>query len=242
MKVLKITSLLVLLIAGLDIETLAQKIKGVYFGNLISEKNALIISSSGDELTGLCYLNKTDKLNFTGSYIDKQLKGTIVLQDGSQVSLEGYLENGYLKLTYVMNNQQMSTSLVKFSSSNRSDPEDIYSERHDPSLVAKWDFVRQVEKDGSISSAAKLILEFEPNGRKTSQVISVPPEFLNKLPAGANPYHKAEFSWHTDGGKLSSAVRTTKGEMGGGTLPYSVNNDTLTIYGTKSSTVYVRHQ
>lgn len=242
MKVLEFISLSGLLLVGSNETTLAQKIQGIYFGELISEKNTLVISSSGSELTGACYLNKTDKLNFSGTYNDKLLKGTIKLGDGTDVVLEGHIEDGTLKLNYSVHDEQKSTSLVKFSSRDRYDADDVYSDNHDPTLVGKWHCVQHTDVNGVTAPPdGKLVIEYLSNGIETMQLITVPAKLRAQAPPGFNPHKKVEFTWLTDGTTLSSSIRVPQGNIPSGSVNYFVKKDTLFVRGAKGwIDVYVR--
>lgn len=242
MKVLEFISISGLLLVGSNETTLAQKIQGVYFGELISEKNTLVISSSGSVLTGACYLNKTDKLNFSGTYDDKLLKGTIKLNDGTDVALEGHIEDGTLKLNYSIHDEQKSTSLVKFSSKDRYDADDVYSDSHDPVLVGKWHYVEHTDVNGVTAAPdSKIVIEYLPNGIETMQMITVSAKVMAKSPPGFNPHKKVEFTWLTDGTTLSSSIRVPQGNIPSGTVSYFVKKDTLFVSGAKGwINVYVR--
>jgi hypothetical protein len=236
MRALRFIALLVLICSS-NGTTLAQKIKGVYFGDLISEKNTLIIKASGSELTGACYLNKTDRLDFSGTYIDGHLEGSIQLQDGSNVTLEGRIEDGSLKLNCLINNEHKSTSLVKFSSNERYDLNDVYSDRHDPLLVGKWETVKAIDKNGVIVSHSKSIEEFESNGRLTTQVITLAPELQGQVPSGLDPHKKVELTWYTEGTILTRTVINGRYPA---SLPYAVKGDTLIVYAAKNTVFHKR--
>lgn len=215
-----------------------QRIGGVYFGEIISEKNALVIRESEAGLTGLCYLDRTNKLNFTGTYIDEQLKGVIQLKDG-EVVVEGHLENGSLKLTYMLYEQGKTTSLVKFSSNDRYKISNVFSDNHDPMLVGKWETVKHLDKNGKDVTDGKAVLEFEAGGRQTLQATTISSKFAGKMPPGFDPHKKVELTWYTEGPKLYTSVNGLSRQLTSAVI-YTITKDTLVFYGENFTTFHKR--
>ncbi len=225
---MKHTLLFILLVAS-PMKIFSQKLNGIYFGEIVSKKNALVIHDSSGFAIGFLYLNKSDRLNFSGTYNNGFLKGSIRLPNSSEFLLEGQLEKNLLKLIFSDNNGKKNKGLLfKVSSKAKLNVDYLFSEQYNPMLLGRWESIKHFERDGTESSDGKTAYEFESNGRGYSQLVALPKDFAPKSdgPPGFNPYKKLEMNWSTKEKELTVSLQFHERESTGN-FDYLIRGDTI---------------
>ncbi|MBS1507024.1 MAG: hypothetical protein JSS79_10295 [Bacteroidetes bacterium] len=240
MKKMKFNLLLWCFLISPGSQLFSQKIDGVYFGYIVSERNALILKSSESSLTGTVYLNKMETCIFAGTILNNLLTGTVRLANGKEIVLEGELVNNSLIVKLSSNGiPSKKEFLNKISSSAKYNINKLFTEKQDPMLFGRWETIKETDSNGISIKDGKVVLEFDGSGIEYVQIINLPDK-LKEIGASLNynPHKRIEMRWTTDGSKLHSTMKLPQGEKSDYGF-YVVKSDTLSIYATNGAvTIY----
>lgn len=206
----------------------AQRLEGVYFGKLISERNALLIKKvSQEDVVGSVYLNKDKKIDFTGKYTGHLLEISLPLQEGNLLVLQGRIERGKLIFhSLSRKSEEELMALYKVTSKANISIEDLFSEMHDPLLLGKWENIKSFSKNGEQRvSENKVSQEFDLNGLGLYQMKNLNMDIFK----GNENSIRQEIRWSTERNELVIVFKLTD-EMVRST--YSIKSDTLIIKDT----------
>lgn len=225
---------LLLILHGL--QSFSQKMEGVYFGYILSERNALVIKSNGPSWTGSIYLNKTESLNVVGTIKNNLLTGSIRLSTGKEIFLQGELIKSSLSIKVSADNMPGIRHLLnKISSNEKYNMDRLFSQQYDPMLFGRWETIKEFDSYGISTEGGKVVLEFDSNGYESVQIITLPEKFKDVGSSSANnPFKRMEFRWSTEGNKLYSTMKLLQGEKSDFGY-YAIKSDTLYIYATNGA-------
>ncbi|MBS1487676.1 MAG: hypothetical protein JST43_08805 [Bacteroidetes bacterium] len=176
---IKIT--LVLLLSGVVLVQ-AQKIDGVYFGEIITPRNALFIESNNGLLKGSLYLNDNEKLEVTGSIGGDTLQLDIRQTPLAILSLRGELKEKSIKLFYLSGGKKNTKEVFKISDRLRINIKDLFSEKYDALLLGSWVNIESVSRHGTITKDKNnCIITYSLHGNGRFKAINFPVQVSDDL-------------------------------------------------------------
>lgn len=232
----------------------AQNPEGVYVGELITLRNALIINTKGAKLGGQVYLSEFEKFDFLGTQSRDSLKGVILVPGGSEIVLLGKLFKDSLVAGIISDGRTKPVTLSKISSSPKYNVRRYFGTEaplRDPLLVGKWNLVRLILPDGK-EVDDRYFYEYLSDGEMRPDVESLKRKMEENFRRAAlqtgssnkftfDPRWIPKKSWQTRGQKL---ITTSVSDLVGQTTheyTYQVMNDTLTITNFKGGReIFVR--
>lgn len=205
----------------------AQKIDGVYYGEIVSPKNVLVVSVQGDKVNGIVYLNEKDSVNLKGEHADRVLTGKIRV-DGKKIELSGTPERNAMWLVILPDTSRRF--LNKISNKVSYKISKLFSSTHDPMLSGRWELIKSVDKFGN-ESDGKNSVTYDLSGNSVVQIIKIPSnvrrnEFMTDTQLLSM---RMPGKWETLGDDLVETKMIGPNEMISHSR-YIVRKDTLFIY------------
>lgn len=221
----------------------AQKLDGVFVGELITAKNALVLTTKGDKVNGSVYLTEYEKFTFMGNIKGDSLKGVILVPGGAEVVLMGKRFKDSISATLQSNENPRHVTLRQISSKAKYNLSRYFGEsspERDPLVVGKWNLVKLLKPDGSEGIKSRYFYEYRADGEMNLDIVSL----KAKLEEGwrkAGGKGKLKFdesmlprnTWLTSGGKLITTSVSSAAGTSEHVYTYQVKDDTLTIVNFK---------
>lgn len=218
------------------IPSISQKIDGVYIGSIITESNAMVITTKAEVVNGNVYLTKYEKFTFLGTILKGVLEGSIRVPGGSDVEVRGKVYADSISLNLRSYGIQQQTTLIRISSKPNFDLGKVFDNlrtRRDPLLVGKWYLVRIIDSDGKELTKRKYFYEYLEDGRTR-----IDKNYLRDLweeaqrEAGSRANFDDRFipsnTWETNGNRL-----VISSDNGTNNYTYFIKDDTLSIVNFK---------
>ncbi|MBS1682402.1 MAG: hypothetical protein JST48_11870 [Bacteroidetes bacterium] len=215
----------------------SQKIDGVYYGKIVSDKNAMVVTENGSRVSGVIYLNEKDTINFSGSYLDNVLKSSVRLKDKSELTLIGHFKYNSMWLVVLPDSDQRFLNKVSRKTSYKISK--LYSDHMDPMLLGRWESMRYVKPDGTVSiDNGKIASTYYDNNRMNVQILSIPRNAKkdNSITDSRLLSQRLEYYWETNGNELTEKPNSFNLNWVG---KYIITKDTLIKYGNRGGyTIY----
>jgi hypothetical protein len=221
----------------------AQKLDGVFVGELITAKNALVLTTKGDKVNGSVYLTEYEKFTFMGNLSGDSLKGVILVPGGEEVVVMGRRFADSICATLHSNENPRRVTLHQISAKANHNLGRYFGEgtaERDALMVGKWYLVKSLMPDGSEYSRRKYFYDYQADGIMNLDIASLKAN-LEEGWRKAGGKGKLKFdesmlprnTWRTSGKTLittsvSSAAGTAEHEY-----TYLIKDDTLTIVNFK---------
>lgn len=238
----------------------AQKIRGVYHGEIITHNNVFSITSKGTVAIGSVYLNPYNKLSFLGNFTDGLLQGDIIDPNGDNKYLIGGLVNDslFIKIISYLDTSQVRFSwLARVSFNPKHDPTKLFDREateYDPKLFGSWLLKMTLDQNG-VENTKEIIrnenIEYSywEGGSSTFSSNSLKRMNVSK--------YMPQRSWETKGNKLITTTIFPPLPVPSKPLPfalptpptgpvksistYEIRNDTLIIFDKKGDrSVYIK--
>lgn len=218
-----------ILMAAISIsKSYSQKIEGIYFGKIFTVKNALVIENKrNNEISGHIYLNESEKIFFSGTYLGTLAKLKTQTESGKEVLLDARFEREKLVLTNPDSVNNHNRILYKISSKKNINIKILFLNKWDSRLFGKWESFKRLDDKGKIyDNLGKVAYYFGINGQGYYTIITLPKGDNFPLDTKLN---KRDIKWSIFQGKLSVAISgyTPNESSVDFTVDYLINNDTL---------------
>lgn len=220
-------------------EVTAQSFDGVYAGEIISSKNALVISTSGNTVLGFVYLNHAIKYSFFGTYQNSSITATIFLPFDQQMMLDGVLKNDSLhfKIKEAVNPQAVkSGSLFKISSNPKYNLNKLFGNlkpEFNPLILGEWQFLKRIKSSGEEVKEDNYSFVFFPQGSFVVRNNSAKVTELRKS-LGLKSTDEPKSNWETTGSNLTLTYSALTPIIKNNT--FELKGDTLIIITPKGNT------
>ncbi len=201
----------------------AQKIDGIYIGNIISDTNVLLISTKDSLMFGSFYESANNKFPFTGIINRNEIRGLI--QWNEPILILGKFSKDTLKGSIIYGNDTLRVVLNRVSKKLNYPIEKLYknskSER-DVNLIGKWVLIKMINPDGTQVKRYSDIYEYLENGRFVFFSIEAE-QFKERMASGSKTFYP-ELQWATNNGWIFTISNLGRMEQ-----QYVIRNDTLII-------------
>jgi len=208
-----------------------QKIQGIYVGNILSDRNVLLLAMDKNaQVTGIIYLNRNEHLNFKGTYAKPQLRGLIVIDAIKSISIEGNLKGNNLHITFIDSVGIRMCYAHKISPKASVDIDELYSDKYDFLLLGQWITFRKNDPYGNnITEHATLTYDLGLRGRGTAAIGDLPAVIATSdgvLSTTGMAPPNWEIDWETQNGTLhvTNLVHNLSVDN---VYDYYIKNDTL---------------
>lgn len=220
---------------------LAQKLDGVFVGELITANNALVVTTKGATVDGSVYLNKYEKFTFMGNLKGDSVKGAFLVPGGAEVVLMGKQFTDSISAILYSHENPKHVVLRRISSNANYNLGRYFGDstlERDSLVVGKWHLVRYLMPDGSESIRRKYFYDYQADGLMKMDATSLREnwEDLSRKAGSKVKFDERLLprnTWLTSGKKLiitsvSSVAGTSQNEY-----TYHVKDDTLTLINFK---------
>jgi hypothetical protein len=206
----------------------SQDFTGVYFGRIISSRNALIMEKKDTIITGYVYVNENEKLILQGTARKKEMTGKIRLTDSTEVTITGTEEKHSFRIQVTtVSGETWVSYLNKLSAKTRYNVPELFTTEFDPLLYGTWESLSDVYPNGK-KGTGKSRDEYFKDGRGRTQLLKAPEGVTSSTLHRSGPFPILDFVWQSKGETLS--VTWTAANRGfSGTYRYSIRGDTLVI-------------
>ena len=211
----------------------AQKFEGVYAGTLFSERNTLVMRTTGSAVAGVVSINKLEEFIFFGEINGSDISGTMNYEAKTWV-FKGILTGDSLALSLTSGSDTRHAFLKRVSSNpNKNTSKLLDQPTQDKRLIGEWVLKKVENVDGSPKAIDEKMkgssYVIYPDG---SYYIRIP-YLYNKMPSNFNP---PKINWSTSG----SILTTTSDKGKSGSLEYEIKSDTLILKPKTEKTYWVK--
>jgi hypothetical protein len=217
-------------------DLIGQPLDGVYAGELVSSKNAFVVSTVGNLAVGSIFLNEKEKLVFLGTFEDSILEGKINLLNGDLLILIGKLSRDSLLINLRL---PLDTALVahnchlvKISSNTKYNLKKVFGRdrsNRDELLLGKWILVEVFDQNGAKVPFENYTMEFKADGWLYVSSVTLNSQILSSGVRNLEPKTR----WETVGSQIVSRFESAMFGSVEHTLNYSISGDTLTTINGK---------
>lgn len=224
-----------------------QSFDGVYAGEIISAKNALVISTTGNTVLGFVYLNHAIKYSFFGTYQNSSITATIFLPFDQQMTLDGVLKNDSLhfKIKGAVNPQAVkSGSLFKISSKPKYNLNKFFGNlkpEYNPLLFGEWQFLKRIKGSGEEVKEDNYSYVFFPHGSFVMRSSSAKYAELRKS-LGLKSTDEPKSNWETTGPNLTLTYNPGAPFTQIFTFTFELKGDTLIMITTKGNIFFIKEK
>lgn len=226
--------LLILLLLPNDLS--AQSLDGVYTGELVSSKNAFVVSTVETLAVGSVFLNGHDKLVFLGTFSnDSILEGRINLLNGDALILTGLLLKDSLLINLkssIDTTLTVRTYLIKISSNTKYNLRKVFGRdqySRDERLLGTWVIVGAQDQNRVKVPFENHTMEFKADGWLYINSMAINRQMSSYGLRNLEPKTK----WETSGSKIISRFESVMFGSVEHILNYSIRGDTLTTQNSK---------